>query len=332
MYYAPILIVTLDRSDCLSKCLNSLANNSWADKTDVYISVDYPPSKKYEDGYNKVLELLNSPVSGFNSVTVYYQKSNLGPYHNIKWLIDQVRTKYDRYILMEDDTYTAPGLIEFFDKGLVLFEDDADVIAINASDYVWCGNGYTPPVREVFNDEQNIEKRQLIFHASAHWIKKTDILYNFLESGAFLEIASDFKLMRKLYNKSKTFFYQYIIRAVLRRDLLPWYKDNLVMIDMVWDIYMLLNDKYVIAPKVNLMRDLGVTGNGINYTNAFENQSQLLERKMDLDFGFNYRYNAAVEVSNVEIQLHDSNLEISQLSRIKAFVQFMIHILKEKLR
>ena len=59
MIYAPILITTLNRYECLRRCIESLQKNSWADKTELFISVDYPPTDKYVDGYNKIKKYLN---------------------------------------------------------------------------------------------------------------------------------------------------------------------------------------------------------------------------------------------------------------------------------
>ena len=50
MKYAPVLITTLCRSEHFVRLIKSLKANDWAQYTDVYIAVDFPPSEKYHNG------------------------------------------------------------------------------------------------------------------------------------------------------------------------------------------------------------------------------------------------------------------------------------------
>ncbi len=75
MIYAPVLIPTLNRYDHLRQCLESLSRCSWADKTDVFVALDYPPEvnrEKYEEGWqcNKAyLRALQGGVSTDSSIS-----------------------------------------------------------------------------------------------------------------------------------------------------------------------------------------------------------------------------------------------------------------------
>ena len=130
MIYAPIIIPTLNRYECLKKCVESLQKNTWADETELYISVDYPPAEKYEYGYRKIKEYLDKEITGFKKVNVFFQGKNLGPIENVNWLYEKAFSKYDRVIFMEDDNEVAPSFIQFCDKGLELFDRYEDIIAI----------------------------------------------------------------------------------------------------------------------------------------------------------------------------------------------------------
>lgn len=326
MIYAPISIRTLNRYECLKRCIESLKRNSWADKTEVYISVDYPPSEKYEDGYRKIINYLKAGIDGFGKVNIYFQKHNLGVFGNAEWVLTKICEKYDRYISIEDDMELAPGFIEFCDKGLELFEEDDSVLAINASDYVWCGKGYTPPV--IYANGENVGKRQLLFHATAYWVKKSCIIKEFWTEERTIKIAQDPVLMKKLYRKSKKFFYDYLNAVVLNRSYLPWYEGEIKSIDMLWDIYMILFDKYVIYPVSPLLRDHGVDGNGFNYTVAFENAEQLKNREWLETYGFEYLCGENIQINEAELRIHDENMENSFLSRIKTIVKYTLWKIK----
>lgn len=67
MIYAPVLIPTLNRYDHLRRCLESLSRCSWAEYTDVFVALDYPPEQnreKYEDGWRQNRAYLRSLQGG----------------------------------------------------------------------------------------------------------------------------------------------------------------------------------------------------------------------------------------------------------------------------
>lgn len=329
MIYAPILITTLNRYECLKKCIESLQRNSWADKSEMFISVDYPPTEKYVEGYKKISEYLKNGIEGFKNVHIYFQEENLGPIKNSEWLRTVAQEKYDRYIILEDDNELAPGFIEFCDKGLELFENDESIYAVNATDYVWCGNGYTPDVREVKKYENNIEKRQMIFHAAAYWSKKRN---NVLEFCNMLEENNglcDVRELVKLHRKSKCFFYQFLAMVSLQNQRLPWYEKKLKPIDFIIDIYLMVYDKYVICPVEPLQRDLGVDGNGVNYIKTFDNAEKLKSRRLNSEFGFEYKIFNSIAVNNFEIELHDDNMKLSIINKIKILLKYIFKTIKE---
>lgn len=329
MIYAPILITTLDRYDCLKKCIEALGRNTWADKTDIYISVDYPPSAHYEKGYQKIKEYLAYPIKEFKSCNFFFQKENLGASENMEWLIKKITEKYDRYVFLEDDMEVAPSFIEFCNKGLEIFKNDNSVVAINASDYVWCGGGYTPPVRDVNTGECNVEKRQLLFHGAAFWTQKTAWVENYWKNSSRIYKV---KNIISIYKKSRTFFYVYINKVLLQRDTLPWHKNRLVMIDMMWDYYMMINDKYVVNPIVPLLRDLGVDGNGVNFTEKFSNSMELKSREISLKKGFDYENLDMIQLNANEFILHDEYERISALDKIKLITKLCILLLNKRKR
>ena len=129
--YAPIIIPTLNRYEHLVRCIESLQKNTLAKETELFISLDYPPSIKYESGYRQIKQYLEcSGVKGFKKVYVFYQEKNLGVCGNIYFLRNEIYKKYDRYIFTEDDNEFAPNFLKYINDGLELFKDDKDIFAI----------------------------------------------------------------------------------------------------------------------------------------------------------------------------------------------------------
>ena len=79
MQYAPVLIPTLNRYEHLKKCLESLSRCTWAEETEVYVALDYPPSEKYMEGWKKNKEFLeNCGDMGFKKLHLIERKENYG--------------------------------------------------------------------------------------------------------------------------------------------------------------------------------------------------------------------------------------------------------------
>ena len=53
----PICIPTCNRYEHLKRCVESLSKCTLASETDLIISVDYPPSDKYVDGNEKIIDI-----------------------------------------------------------------------------------------------------------------------------------------------------------------------------------------------------------------------------------------------------------------------------------
>lgn len=140
--YAPVLIPTLNRYEHFKRCLDSLEGCTWADQTDVYIGLDYPPSEKYVDGWMKIGAYLNEKEksNGFKNLFVRRRDHNCGvgcPGSNGSLLLKEISAISDRYIFSEDDNEFSPNFLEYMNKALEKYKDDDRVIRVSA---------YTPPV------------------------------------------------------------------------------------------------------------------------------------------------------------------------------------------
>ena len=255
MIYAPILIPTLNRIEHLQRCITSLQNNAWAKYTTLIISVDYPPGEKYIDGYKKVCEYLQYGISGFAYVDIIYQKENLGMMGNALFVQDYAKKKFDCFIWTEDDNEMSPNFIEYMDKGLEEFRYDDSIIAICSFE----GGG---------NPEDNKSNIALSQNFSAHgygiWFKKYETIQKSITRKNFLAIAKNNKSIFKLYqyDYSLLFTLQHAIYRDMELYCLP--DGEIPWIDMTTKIYTVLNDKYVVCPRIKKIRNWGYDGSGVN--------------------------------------------------------------------
>lgn len=328
MIYAPVMITTLNRYKHFVRCVTSLQKNSWAEKTEIFISLDYPPSEQYVEGYKKIKAYLEKGVSGFKKVHIFYQKINLGMLDNATYLQNKVFESFDRLISLEDDNELSPCFLEFCDKGLELFENDDSVVALNASNYVWCANAHQRDF--AYSGSNNVRKRQLLFHACAFWKDKVKVIQDMCEKIEFYSMGKDIRKMLKLRRKSSAFFYTYIENILFSRTKLPWHKGKLYSIDFIWDIYMMLNDCYVIYPVIAQTRDWGTDGSGVNYIARWKNQKELLQLPINSELHFEYKISEPIDIDTEEVRLHDKNVCVHLKSRLKRLAMYLNYLVTNK--
>lgn len=254
--YAPVMIPTLNRYKHLKACIESLAKCSGADKTELYVSVDYPPSDKYRDGYQEVLDYVNAGISGFKEVHIYIQEKNLG-IGNFKFLREKIASQYDRLILSEDDNIFSPNFLEYINKGLEKFKDD---------DRIWgiCGYNFPIDMPQSYCDKYN-------YYFSRE--------YSAWGVGYFIERFNNTNLCRNVdYGKKILKKYWAQLTWGARRMLIDSLRKNRFPGDLYRVLYLIDNDMYCVFPTENLVVNKGHDGSGINCGNntndKFSKQTQ----------------------------------------------------------
>ena len=116
MIYAPILLPTLCRYESVVRCIDSLRNNTWADRTDLVVAVDYPKKASHREGHEKICRYLeDNCFPEFRSVQVIQRPKNYGAIGNFRDLVDIGFSKHDRCICVFDDLTFSPNFIQYMD-------------------------------------------------------------------------------------------------------------------------------------------------------------------------------------------------------------------------
>ena len=242
--YAPVRIHTLNRYEKFRACFESLEACTGAEKTEVFIGLDYPPSEKYVDGWKKIDVFLKEKEkkNSFKKLHVYRRTKNCGignPNSNASLLDKEIRKTFDRWISSEDDNIFSPNFLEYINKGLEKFKDDSSVYAI-------CG--YSHPYGFFYNNNNHF-RHQTDMSAWGYGVLK--------ERQLELEQFARKRLFWKLFSlrnllKMKKFGYN---RLLLFIDLSLSYKKNIT--DGMCSFYMQITDKYVIVPTISKVRNVG---------------------------------------------------------------------------
>lgn len=255
MSFAPVLIITLNRYEHLKRCVESLKKNKYAEDTELYIGVDYPPNEKYEDGYHKVLEYLREGISGFKNVIILKQTENKGPFENFLELQKRAYEKHDKFIYSEDDNEFSPNYLEYMNKAFEKYENNEDILAIS---------GYTYPIdKSKFTG--NVFLCDSYFSALGYgmWKKKEENMRKFLNRSYFEKIYKDGKYMKGLQEASIN-QYANMVKGMLGYTPDLFSHGCIREVDLVFALYMQAFHMKMVFPVQSKVRNWGYDGSGVN--------------------------------------------------------------------
>ena len=258
MKYAPVLIETCNRSIHLIELLESLENNTHAKLTEIYISVDFPPSSKYIDGNKKVIEYLKLKEhnNNFKKIKIFYQSFNRGPAGNLDFLVDMVRKDgYDRFIITEDDNVFAPAFLDFCNKGLELSESNPRIMNV-------CGHRDT----RIKNVKSKLYFQISFSYGSAYLLSRYEFLRKQIHIDFFERFMCNPQKMFKLSRRSRSSFECLVWGLIVNHEKCFYYNDDIAMIDNVLGVYSWDNNFVSLNPTYNLVSNRGYDGSGVNCT------------------------------------------------------------------
>lgn len=245
MIYYPVLIPTLNRYQHFKECVESLAKCTHADKTELVIGLDYPPSEKYVEGWKKIKEFIPS-ISGFNKVTVFEHTHNLGSIGNWKALQSYSAEHYDAWINTEDDNVFSPCFLDYMNKCLEKYKDDNSILAVS---------GYMDPIAWNTTTESTVIKTQdYAAWGIGKWKRTNEELDQYMPEHYMHYVCTHRKKLWKMRNNLRDLY-----------QLIFWTKNNPALdirCDFTIACYMIINKKYCINPLLSLVRNMGYDGSG----------------------------------------------------------------------
>ena len=247
--YAPVIIPTLNRFEHFKRCLDSLERCTGAEYTDVYVGLDYPPSEKYVEGWQKIDAYLKEKEekNGFRNLFVRRRDHNCGvgkAGSNGSLLYREIKEVSDRYISTEDDNEFSPCFLEYMNKALEKYKDDERVV---------CVCGYTP--FDVDGKENVFFSRQMYAWGNGRWIAKSERIWKFrnLES---MEIA-----LKSLRSAIRL----YRFRPIMLSRVIDMVTQRYMFGDVSYTAYCVLHNRYCVFPSKTLVKNWGKDGTGVHY-------------------------------------------------------------------
>lgn len=238
--YAPVMVTTICRYEKFRNCIETLSRCTDADKTEIFIGVDYPAKEEHRSGYLKIKEYLPT-ISGFKKVNVFLREKNLGQKKNVMDLRDRIRKDYDRYIITEDDNEFSPNFLQYMNQCLEKYKDNPKVTAI-------CGYSYQEWENVGDYPYNAYPMEGFCAWGVGGWFEKIEKYKVFLSAS---EIIHDPKYVRQLFKKK--------MHITVHRLL---FRHNISGGDLRRRCYCALENKYSIFPTVSKVRNHGFDGEG----------------------------------------------------------------------
>lgn len=244
---APVTIPTLCRYEHFKRCIESLSRCTLADKTEVYVALDYPAKESHWDGYNKIKDYLLSHKEdnlGFKKLIVIQRSRNygLGEEGNIMTLRKEIFSKYDRVISSEDDNEFSPNFLVYMNKGLEKFKDNPDIFAI-------CGFCHGEDLGD-YQHNYYVDYETCAW-GIAYWKDKYEKFLDFCHKNP----ARDILLSKKMLTVFKVCKHWILPLLIMNRKRVQWG-------DYYMGMYCCFNGMVNIHPVIRKVRNWGVDGSG----------------------------------------------------------------------
>ena len=303
--FAPVLIPTLNRYKHFKRCVESLAECTHAEKTDLYIALDYPLNESHWDGYKKIANYVNE-IKGFKAVVIIKRDKNYGAIKNVKEARKEIFKKYDRIIVSEDDNEFSPNFLDYINKGLEKFEDDENVLAVS---------GYCQPIKIPINYNGNYYyQRRLPAWGFGIWKKKWKNFY--YSHDDLISFTKKWSNAWKLYERSQRHFGS-VLGAI--KDGRDFYGD------MAVGFYMTMNENVrCISPTISKVRNHGHDGTGVHCGNMNIDIYKMQEIDKEKDFQY---INTIQNHCLIQAEL-TKFFGLSIKGKIKALIRYMCFKLK----
>lgn len=238
--YAPILIPTLNRYEHFKRCVESLAKCTHAEKTELVIGLDYPPSERYQKGWEQI-SIFVDKIKGFKKVTIFRADKNLGESKNLQIIRTYAEKKYNTYIITEDDNEFSPCFLDYTNKALTLYWDDERVTSIS---------GYNFPI-EMGNYNKNIyAHHQYSAWGVGKWVKK----FKPIPTNFAIDILKSPNNIRKILRAEPKILFNLLSMIAQQQR----WGDALTVASNI------VNDYYSIFPSISLCKNHGHDGSGLH--------------------------------------------------------------------
>lgn len=258
---APIGVSTYIRLEHLKKTISALQQNTLAKESRLFVFSDAPKLGD-EDKVRKIREYLHT-IDSFKEITILERSEN-SRIKNNRGGIRQLLDESGKCIFLEEDVVTAPGFLEFINKGLEYYKDDLRILSIGA---------HTPNLRlyEDYHDDFYFIDR---FHGWGFgiWQDRYDLI-------DYIPRYEEIKNNKNAINVLKN----------MGDDMLPMIKleaeGKIDALDIKACYLMSTQQMVNVLPTQTLVKNIGLDGSGMHCGNQDDFATDILSQVTKFKFG-----------------------------------------------
>ena len=126
---SPVVLFCYKRLDTLKQTIESLQQNYWADRSELYIFSDGPQKPADEPIVRSIRDYLKT-ITGFKKVVITEAVKNKGLANSIIDGVTDIINQYDKVIVLEDDLVTSRNFLIYMNKALDHYKDNPKIFSI----------------------------------------------------------------------------------------------------------------------------------------------------------------------------------------------------------
>lgn len=240
MHLAPIALFAFNRPDHTRQTLQSLAANTLAQESELFIFCDGPRTGSERVVVERVRQVASS-ATWCAKVNVFSQEKNQGCASSVIQGVTQLCADYGRAIVIEDDLVLSPHFLSFMNAALSQYKEEAQVVQIS---------GYMYPVPAMEQKDAGF----LPFISSWGWATWQRAWQNFdpLMTN-FNELAGDLALRRR-FNLDDNYPYFEMLQAQRSGQIDSW--------AISWYLSTFFQNGLTLYPSRSLVANHGFDGTG----------------------------------------------------------------------
>ncbi|MEH1823018.1 MAG: hypothetical protein V7L31_28735 [Nostoc sp.] len=240
MEVSPIAFFTYKRPEHTRQSLESLAQNEWADQSELFIFCDGPKNTEDEKNVKQVREVVRSK-QWCKNVHIIERESNMGCANSIISGVTEVCEKYGRIIVLEDDLLLSPFFLDYMNKALNLYKDYPEIMQIS---------GHMYPVEL----DVKTDAIFLPFITAWGWATWQRSWKNFDHKMAGYKILETDKNLRYIFDFNGSYPFFKMLQSEIRTNLDTW--------DVRWYLTIFILRGLTLHPVQSLVKNIGFDGSG----------------------------------------------------------------------
>ncbi len=134
---APVVLFAYNRPTLTQQTLDTLAVNTLAGETKLYIFCDGPKPDAAHEQMDKIARVRHIALKEkrFANVEVIERKNNWGLAKSIIAGVTEIVRRHGKIIVLEDDLITSPYFLQYMNDALALYENEPCVLSVNTCNF-----------------------------------------------------------------------------------------------------------------------------------------------------------------------------------------------------